>query len=86
MSCPIIGKGDLLAKLGASISLAPPIRLILRSLAVPLLLLLASQPTNTNMLFPLPASQVDPRVWDVQNSSVVKHHSLLVIQLLDSTR
>ena len=37
------------------------------------------------MLFPLPASQVDPRVWDIQNPSVAKHHSPVVIQLLDST-
>ncbi|XP_052046411.1 uncharacterized protein LOC127690893 isoform X2 [Apodemus sylvaticus] len=32
------------------------------------------------------ASQVDPRVWDVQNPSVAKHHSPVVIQLLDPTR
>ena len=38
------------------------------------------------MLFPLPASQVDPQVWDIQNPSVAKHHSPVVIQLLDSTR
>jgi hypothetical protein len=37
-------------------------------------------------LFPLPVSQVDPQVWDIQNSSVAKHHSPVVIQLLDSTR
>ena len=38
------------------------------------------------MLFLLPASQVDPRVWDSQKPSVAKHHSPVVIQLLDSTR
>ena len=38
------------------------------------------------MLFPLQASQVGPQVWDVQNPSVAKHHSPVVIQLLDSTR
>ena len=38
------------------------------------------------MLFPLPASQVDPWVWYVQKPSVAKHHSPVVIQLLDSTR
>jgi hypothetical protein len=38
------------------------------------------------MLFPLPTSQVDPRVLNAQNPSFAKHHSLVVIQLLDSTR
>jgi hypothetical protein len=38
------------------------------------------------MLFLLPASQVDPWVWDVQNPSVPKHHSPVVVQLPDSTR
>ena len=38
------------------------------------------------MLFPLPASQVYPLVWDVQNPVVAKHHSPVVTQLLDSTR
>ena len=86
-TCPVCLLGrDLLARLGASISFAPPICLNPSSPAVPLLLLLASQPTNTTMLFPLPASQVDPQVWDVQNPSVAKHHSPVVIQLLDSTR
>ena len=62
---PLLGR-DLLARLGASISFAPLICLNPSSQTAPLLLLLASQPTNTTMLFPLPASQVDPRVWDVQ--------------------
>ncbi|EDK97371.1 mCG1050902 [Mus musculus] len=31
-------------------------------------------------------TQVDPRGWDVQNPFVSKHHSPVVIQLLDSTR
>ena len=38
------------------------------------------------MLFSLPASQVDPQVWEIQNPSVAKYHSPVVIQLLDSTR
>ena len=76
---PLLGR-DLLAKLGASISFAPSIHLNTSSPAVPLLLLLASQPTNTTMLFPLLDSLVDPQVWDV-----TKHHSPVVIQLLDST-
>ena len=51
----------LLDKLGASISIASPIHLSLSSLPAPFfLLLLPTQPTNSNMLFPLPASQIDP--------------------------
>ena len=80
---PLLGR-DLLARLGASISFVPPIHLNPSLPAVPLLLLLASQPTNNTMLFLLPASQVDPRVWDSQKPSVAKHHSPVVIQLLDS--
>lgn len=37
-------------------------------------------------MFPLAASQVDPRVWEVQNPSVAEHHSPVVVQLLDPTR
>jgi hypothetical protein len=86
LTCPVpLMRRDLLARLGASISFAPPIHLNPRSSAVPLLLLLTSQPTNTNMLFPVPDSQVDPWVWDVQNPSATKHHSS-VIELLDSIR
>ena len=72
-SVPLLGR-DLLAMLVASISFAPPIHLNLSSPAIPLLLLLASQPTNTLMLFSLSASQVDPQYWDIQNPSVAKHH------------
>ena len=54
---PLLGR-DLLARLGASISFAPcpPICLNPSSPAVLLFLLQASQPINTTMLFPLPAS------------------------------
>jgi hypothetical protein len=55
---PLLGR-DLLAKLGASISFASPICLNPSLQAVPLLFLLASQLTNTNMLLLFPASQVD---------------------------
>ena len=82
---PLLGR-DLLTEWGASISFAALIHLNPSSPTVPLLLPLASQPTSTNMLFPLPPSQVDPQVWDVQNPSVAKHHSPVVIQLLDPTR
>ena len=82
---PLLGR-DLLPRLGASVSFAPHIRLNSSSPTVPLLLLLANQPTNNTMSFPLPASQMDPRVWDIQNPSVTKHHSPVVIQLLDPTR
>jgi hypothetical protein len=56
-TCPesLLGM-DLLDKLGDSISFAPLICLNPSSQTAPLLLLLASQPTNSNMLFPLPAS------------------------------
>ena len=84
-SDPLLARG-LLDKLGASISFVLPIRLSPSLPTVPLLLLLASQPTNTAMLFPLPASQVDPQVWDIQKPLVAKHHSPVVIQLLDSIR
>lgn len=59
VTCPVpLLERDLLAKLGAFISFAP-ICLNPSSPAAPLLLL-AGQPTNTDMLLPLPASQVDP--------------------------
>ena len=82
---PLLGR-DLLSRLVASISFVHHICLNSSSPAVPLLLLLASQPTNNTMSFPLPTAQVDPRVWDIQNPSVTKHHSPVVIQLLDPTR
>lgn len=49
---------------------ATPIGLNQSSLAAPLLLLLAKQPTNTNM-FPLPASQVDTWVLVIQNLNTI---------------
>ena len=75
-----------LAKVGASISFVPSIHLTSDSPTAPLLLLLASQPPSSNVSFPLPASQVDPQVWDTQNPSVAKHHSPIVIQLQDPTK
>lgn len=55
---PLLGR-DLLAKVGASISFVPSIHLTLDSSSAPLLLL-ATQHTDSNTSFPLPASQVDP--------------------------
>lgn len=75
---PLLGR-DLLAKVGASISFAPPIRLASGLPAVPLLLLL--QTTQSNTLLPLPSSQVYPQVWDTQNPSIAKHHTPLIIRL-----
>ena len=77
---------DSLTKVGASISLAPPIHLTSDSPAAPLLFLLAPQPSDTNASFLLLASQVDPQVWDTQNPSVAKHHSPIVIQLQNPTK
>ena len=66
LTCPVpLLRRDILAKLGASISFAFPIRLNSTSTAVTLLLFLASQPNSTNMLVPLPASHVDSKVWDI---------------------
>lgn len=73
-SCPgpLMGR-DLLAKVGASISFAPHVCLIPDAPAAPLLLL-ATHSTDSNSSFPLPASQVDPKVWDTQNPSIARHH------------
>ena len=51
-----------------------------------LLLLLAPRSSDINTSFPLPASQVDPLVWDTQNPAVAKHHSPVVIQLKNPTK
>ena len=82
---PLMGR-EFLAKVGTSTSFAPPIYLTPASPVASLLLLLASQPPNPNVSFPLPASQVDPQVWDTQHPSVAKHHSPIVIELQDSTK
>lgn len=81
---PLPGR-DLLAKVRTSISFASPICLTSNSPAAPLLFLLATQPTGSNMLSPFPASQVNPQIWDTQNLFVAKHHSPTIIQLQDPT-
>ena len=85
LTCPVplLGRG-LLAKLGASPSFAPPISLNPSLPAARLILLLASQPTNH--LVSLNSFSGTPLIWDIQNLSVAKHHSPVIIQLLDSTR
>ncbi|XP_049998140.1 uncharacterized protein [Alexandromys fortis] len=81
---PIFGR-DLLTKFGAFIFFAPPTHFISDLLVTQLLLLLVPQSSDTNMPFSLPASQVDPLVWDTQNPAVAKHHSPVVIQLKNPT-
>lgn len=81
--CPLTGK-VFSVEVGASIYFAPHICLILDLPAAPsLLLFLATHPTDSNMFFPLLTSQVNPQVWDTQNPSLARHHSLIVIQLQD---
>lgn len=86
-SCPVPLMGrDLLAKVGASISFAPHMCLIPDAPAAPLLLLLATNSSDSDKSFPLPASQVDPEVWDTQNPSIARHHQPVIIQLQDPAR
>lgn len=81
--CPVFLLGrDLLAKARASIPFAFPIRLTPDSPAAPLLLL-DTHPTGSNMSFHLSSSQLDTQVWDIQNPSVARHYSPIVIQLED---
>ena len=77
---------DFLTKIGTSISFTPPIYLTQDLPAAPLLLLPAPQAFNTKVSFPVLTFQVDIHIWDTQNTSVVKHHSPIVIQLQDPTK
>ncbi|KAL6083615.1 hypothetical protein STEG23_006578 [Scotinomys teguina] len=45
-----------------------------------------THPANSDSSFPLPAFQVDPKVWDTQKPSIARHHMPVTIQLQDPTR
>lgn len=84
LSCALPGKGSF-SQSRSFYFFRSPICLTSDSPAAPLLLLLATHSTGSNVLLSLPASQC-PQVWDTQNPSVARHHSPTVIQLQDRSR
>lgn len=76
LSCALTGQGSF-SQSGSFYFFGSPICLTPDSPAAPLLLL-APNPTVSNMSFPLPASQVHPQVWGTQCPSVARHHCPLL--------
>jgi hypothetical protein len=87
---PLLGR-DILSKFQATFTLHPP---LLKSRPInplspssqPLLAIMgALLPQAPPDPLPLPATLVDPIVWDLQNSAVATHHEPIFITLKDSS-
>lgn len=52
----------------------------------PPILLLSTYTNGHYMSFTLPASQIDPQVWNTQKPSIARYHSCIIMQLRDPTQ